>query len=174
MYFFASAAFAVDTGKVITNECRKNLKWLNELTERFIKETNGRIPQWDSYQALKKKFITSDYLPNDPKPPTTDCKYYLVSNDPNDFQWYCRLHGVLEGDKTLVFRYKEHRIMAKTSSQYMSREQYKTDTLELLRRTNYTPRPMEWIKYHYNMNPITTGLTLVACIGLFLFLYRSL
>lgn len=165
---------ADDTGKVITNQCRQNLKMLNEVTEKFVKETSDHLPPWARYETVKSSLMSFDYLPKDPVGPTLDCKYYLVSNSRDDFQWYCGLHGVIDGEKTITFQYHEHRTMAKTSSRYMTNKRYKEHTSDLLRWTEYTPTPVERFKYHYNMNPLSTILLLSGLLVVTLFVYRNL
>lgn len=169
-----SSVMAADTGKLITNQCRQNLKMLNEITEKFVKDTGDHLPPWAQYKTVKSSLMSFDYLPKDPVGPTPDCKYYLVSNSRDDFQWYCGLHGVLEGEKTITFQYHEHRIMAKTTSRYMNNSRYKDHTSDLLRWTEYTPTPVERFKYQYNMNPLSTILLLSGLFVVFLFVYRNL
>lgn len=169
-----ASLFATDTGKVITNQCRQNLKMLNEITAKFVSETTDSLPPWARYEVVKSSLMSYDYLPKDPEAPTPDCKYFLISNSRDDFQWYCGLHGVLEGEKTITFQYHEHRIMAKTTERYMSNKRYKDHTSDLLRWTEYTPTPVERLKFQYNMNPLSTILLLSGIVLLILFIYRSL
>jgi len=165
---------AADTGKLITNQCRQNLKMLNETTARFLKDTNEQLPPWARYETVKSSLMSFDYLPKDPAQPTPDCKYFLISNSRDDYQWYCGLHGVLDGEKTITFLYHEHRIMAKTTERYMNNKRYKDHNSDLLRWTEYSPTPVERFKYHYNMNPLSTILIMSGIVLVILFVYRSL
>jgi hypothetical protein len=164
---------ADDTGKVITNQCRQNLKMLNEGTRKFLQESDSAIPIWGKYETIKSSLIDYNYYPKDPVPPTRDCHYYLVSTSRDDFQWYCDLHGVLEGEKTITFRYHEHQLMAKTSSRYANIPKYADHVKDLLRWTEYNPTPVEKLKFYYNMNPMTTVIGLVGGFLLLLFIYRN-
>jgi hypothetical protein len=165
---------ADDTGKLINNKCRQNLKTLNETTAKFVKDTNEHLPPWARYDTVKSSLMSFDYLPQDPIAPTPDCKYFLISNSREDFQWYCALHGVLDGEKTITFQYHEHRIMAKTTDRYMNNKRYKEHNSDLLRWTEYSPTPVERLKYHYNMNPLSTILIMSGIVFVILFVYRSL
>ncbi|MGM0600059.1 MAG: hypothetical protein ACQETH_09620 [Candidatus Rifleibacteriota bacterium] len=169
-----SALFAVDTGKVFAGKCRDNLKYLNDAVQKFVNENDTSLPAWSTYENVKTMLLGLEYLPRDPVPPTKDCKYFLVSNSRDDFQWYCALHGVLDGDKTISFHYHEHRTVAKTSSRYMKIEKYKDHTKDLLRWTNYYPTPMERLKYQYNKNPLTTVIIVVFAVLVLFFIYRNL
>ena len=170
----SSSVTAADTGKLITNQCRQNLKMLNEITQKFVADTKEHLPPWARYDTVKSSLMNLDYLPTDPVGPTSDCKYTLVSNSREDFQWYCNLHGVLDGEKTVTFQYHEHRIMAKTTSRYMNNRRYKEHTSELLRWTEYTPTPIERFKYHYNMNPLSTILVMSGLLLVLIVVYRTL
>jgi hypothetical protein len=169
-----SSVMAADTGKLITNQCRQNLKTLNEATQKFVNDTGDQLPPWARYETVKSSLMNSDYLPTDPVGPTPDCKYTLVSNSREDFQWYCNLHGVLEGEKTVTFLYHEHQIMGKTTSRYMNNRRYKEHTSELLRWTDYAPTPVERLKYHYNMNPLSTILVMAGVLLVIFVVYRTL
>jgi len=170
----SSTVTAADTGKLITNQCRQNLKMLNETTQKFVKDTGEQLPPWAGYETVKNNLMNLDYLPKDPIGPTPDCKYVLVSNSREDFQWLCNLHGVLEVEKTVTFQYHEHQIMAKTTARYMSDKRYKNHTSELLRWTEYTPTPLERFKYHYNMNPLSTILVMSGVLVVLIIVYRTL
>lgn len=170
----ASSLMATDTGKVINNRCRQNLKMLNEITARFVREKGEPLPPWARYQTVKTSLMDYDYLPKDPEAPTPDCKYFLISNSNNDFQWYCSLHGVLDGEKTITFQYHEHRLMAKTTERYLNNERYKDHVSDLLRWTEYRPTPVEQFKYQYNMNPLSTILILAGIVLLIFIVWRSL
>jgi hypothetical protein len=169
----AQSAFAIDTGKLITNECRANLKMLNEVTKKYLEENDSGLPAWSTYKNVKDMLIGVKYLPKDPVPPTRDCQYYLVSLGTHDFQWYCNLHGVIDGDKTITFNYHEHKIMAKTSSRYMQIEKYEKHTNDLLRWTEYNPTISEKLKYNYNKNPVTTVFIAVFVVMVIWFIYRN-
>ncbi len=172
--FSTSTAFAIDTGKEITQECRANLKMLNEATEKYLKETGKNIPRWSDYDNAKTMYLGTQYLPKPPVPPTKDCKYFLVALSSDNFQWYCDLHGVLDGDKTITFKYHEHRLMAKTNSSFKVVEKYELHTRELLRWTQYSPTLKEKLMYQYNKNPITTCIGIFMGLMVVLFLYKNL
>jgi len=169
-----SSVMAADTGKVITNQCRQNLKMLNEITQKFVERTNEHLPPWANYATVKSSLLNYDDLPQDPVAPTPDCKYNLISNSREDFQWYCNLHGVLDGEKTITILYHEHQIMAKTASRYMNNKRYKDHNSDLLRWTEYAPTPGERFKYHYNMNPLSTILVMCGVLLILIIVYRSL
>ncbi|NCB37763.1 MAG: hypothetical protein EOM80_03250 [Erysipelotrichia bacterium] len=157
---------AEDTGKLLTGKCRQNLKILNDGTDKFLAENNLGLPFWGNLATIKNSLIDDKYFTGTIEPPTKDCQYFLVSNSRDDYQWYCNLHGVMEGEKTISFRYHEYRITAKTTSRYENIDKYSDHIKELLRWTEYQPTPMEKLKYHYNMNPLTT--TLMGIVGIFL------
>ncbi|MDD3148443.1 MAG: hypothetical protein PHD82_14210 [Candidatus Riflebacteria bacterium] len=163
---------AEDTGKLINNRCRANLKALNEGTAKFLAENDSGLPSWANFDTISSSLIDKKYL-SKPEPPTRDCKYFLVSVSRDDYQWYCDLHGVLEGEKTVTFMYHEHRLMGKTTSRYAKIEKYRDHTLELLRWTDYHPTPVEKLKYHYNSNPLTTIILGIVGIILLIFVYRN-
>lgn len=166
--------FAEDTGKVITGLCRQNLKMLNEGTRKFLSENDSGIPMWSKYDTIKTSLMDYNYYPKDPVSPTRDCHYFLVSVSRDDYQWYCDLHGVLDGEKTVTFQYHEHRLMAKTSSRYAHVPKYAEHVRDLLRWTDYNATPTEKFKYYYNMNPLTTIILLVGGTLLLLFVYRNM
>jgi len=165
---------AEDTGKAITFKCRQNLKMLNDGTARFLKENDSGIPAWGKYDVIKTSLIDYNYFPKDPEPPTSNCNYHLVSVSRDDYQWLCDLHGVLDGEKTVTFRYREHRILAKTTSRYENIPKYRDHINDLLRWTEYEPTALEKLKYYYNMNPVTTIFLSIGAILGVIFLYRNL
>lgn len=173
LIFCIQPLLAEDTGKAITHQCRQNLKMLNDGTAKFLKENESGIPAWGKYETIKTSLIDYNYFPKDPEPPTPDCRYYLVSVSRDDFQWYCDLHGVLEGDKTVTFRYHEHKLMAKTSTRYENIPKYKDHIKDLLRWTEYDPTPVEKLKFYYNMNPTTTLILAIGGLFLLIFLYKN-
>jgi hypothetical protein len=166
-------ARAEDTGKLITNKCRANLKYLNDAVEKFVEENDSALPAWSPYSNVKTMLLELKYLPRDPEPPTKNCKYYLVSLSRNDFQWYCDIHGTLEGDQTVTFNYHEHKFIAKTNSKYKNIKKYDDHTKELLRWTDYHPTPMEKLKYHYNKNPLTTIIMMVGGVFILIFVIKN-
>ncbi len=165
---------AEDTGKVINNRCRANLKMLNEATAKFLAENDSGLPSWANHQTVTMSLIDRKYFAEQLVPPTRDCKYYLVAVSREDYQWYCDLHGVLEGEKTVTFMYHEHRLMGKTTSRYANIEKYREHVKDMLRWTEYSPTPMEKLKYQYNMNPLTTILLAIGGVGLLIFVYRNI
>lgn len=155
----ASEVFAANPGKEINNKCRANLKALNSATADFLKSNRADLPKWAPYKLVFSSLIEpTKYLDKKIESPTPDCQYFLVSIDNNDYQWYCEIHGVLEGERTLTFRYHEHELSGKTCSRYMINENYEKHAQNLLHWTEYTPTPLETFKYHYNTNPLTTTI----------------
>lgn len=169
----AGSAWAADTGKLLTNKCRANLKYLNEATEKFLKENDSSLPAWSPYRSVKDMLLEMKYLPTDPVGPTKDCEYFLVSLNSNDFQWYCNVHGTLEGDKSVTFNYHEHKFTAKVTSRYEVVQKYKEHSANLLRWTEYIPTPKEKLLYQYNKNPVTTILIMVAGLVILFVVYRT-
>lgn len=166
---------AQTTGQTINMKCRENLRMLNEATANYINETRTpALPPWTTFENAKNMLLGLDYLPKDPEPPTENCKYFLVSSDLRDFQWYCNLHGVLEGDKTISFRYQEHQLQARTNSKYNHIKNYQQHTQNLLRWTEYHPSPMENLKYYYNSSPVTTIITVTIAFLLLVYFYRRI
>lgn len=163
---------AEDTGKIINNRCRANLKALNDSTAKFLAENDSGLPSWANFDTISSSLIDKKFLPR-PESPTRDCKYYLVAVSREDYQWYCDLHGVLEGEKTVSFMYHEHRLMGKTTSRYSNIAKYKEHVKDLLRWTDYHPTPVEKLKYHYNSNPLSTFLLAIGGIVLLIFIYRN-
>ena len=159
-------SYAANVSRELNNKCRQNLKILNNGTQLMLKQTSRELPKWVSYkQAIKDFLYPEKYLENKTiVPPTVDCDYYLVSNDNNDYQWLCYLHGVLEGNQTLSFRYHEHQFQGKVSDRFMNNEQYKKHYQNMLHWTEYSPTPKEFLIYHYNMNPIVTTITCVVLV----------
>lgn len=174
MFLNLSVTHAEDTGKLINNKCRANLKMLNEGTAKFLAENDSGLPFWSNYDTVLASLIDSKYFAGKPELPTRDCKYYLVSVSREDYQWYCDLHGVLEGEKTITFRYHEHRLMGKTTSRYSNIEKYRDHVKDLLRWTEYTPTPVEKLKYHYNMNPASTILLGIFALFILFVIYRNM
>lgn len=165
---------AEDTGKIINNQCRANLKTLNEGTAKFLSENDSGLPSWTNYQTIFSSLIDPRYFSAKPEPPTRDCKYNLVAISRDDYQWYCDLHGVLNGEKTVTFMYHEHRLMGKTTNRYQNIEKYREHVKDLLRWTEYRPTPMEKLKFHYNMNPLSTIIFSIGGLMLLIFVYRNI
>lgn len=169
--FTAQNLYGANTGKEINSKCRSNLRLLNKATTDMLKSKVFDLPQWESYKQASNSFLSADKYLDGKKilGPTLDCEYFLVSLNNNDFQWYCNLHGVLEGEKTISFRYHEHQLQGKSSDKYMVNDNYKKHVQSMLQWTEYTPTPLEVFKYHYNMNPImTTILGILFVIGTFI------
>lgn len=168
-------AMAQTTGQTINLKCRENLRMLNEATASYISGTRSPVlPSWTTYDNAKNMLLGMEYLPKDPEPPTENCKYFLVSSDLKNYQWYCSLHGVLEGDKTISFRYQEHKLQARTSSKFDGIRNYKLHTQDLLRWTEYRPSPMENLKYYYNSSPVTTIVIVIMAFLLLVYFYRQI
>lgn len=167
-------AFAVDTGKELTRKCRENLRNLNKITAKALKEHDDKtLPTWSPYSNVKTMILGVEYLPKDPVPPTRDCEYFLVNLGNNDYQWYCALHGVLKGKTKLGFKYHEHYITAKVAPRYKVIKNYQQHIKNLYEWTEYSPTLYESIQYRYNTNPITTILILVFAGIAFIFIYKN-
>ena len=174
LVLFSSISFAANPSKEINNKCRKNIKLLNEGTALAIKQnSNINIPKWGSLkQALstfldKEKHLEGKEIVG----PTPDCEYYIVSLSKEDYQWLCNLHGVIEGNQNLTLQYHEFLLSGKTNSKYESNENYKKHMNEMIRWTEYTLTPKEFLKFHYNQNPIvTTVLSIIIVIVSFVLL----
>ena len=173
--FITTTVFSANVGREINNKCRQNLKLLNAGTEKLRKTTSFNLPKWASYKQAIKDFLYPDKYLEDKEivGPTPNCEYYLVSNDKDEYQWLCYLHGVLEGDNTLSFRYHEYQLQGKTSSRFMNNTEYKKHVQSMLHWTEYSPTPKEFFIYHYNMNPIVTTVTTVFLIALSIYLIKS-
>ena len=173
--FLTAAVFSANVGREINSKCRQNLKLLNAGTEKLIKSTSCNLPKWGTYKQAIKDFLYPDkYLENKTiVGPTPDCEYYMVSNDKGEYDWLCYLHGVLEGDKTMSFRYHEHQLQGKTTSKFMTNEEYKKHVQSMLHWTEYTPTPKEFFIYHYNMNPIVTTVLSIFIVLLSIYLIKS-
>lgn len=169
MFARLCASEAADPGYELAKACRSNLNMLREATEKCIKSGVTEFPTWAKLQDVRTMLLTSRFLPQQPKPPTLDCEYYLVFKDPQNFDWYCNLHGLVGGDQSTTFRYHEFQFTAYTSSKYMGNPKYKTHADNLLRWVSYEPTVVESFKYHYARNPMTT--LIIAGIGLLFCLY---
>lgn len=172
---FSAMSFAANVGREINNKCRQNLKLLNTGTEKLVKATSYNLPKWCTYKQAIKDFLYPDkYLEGKTiVGPTPDCDYYLVCNDKGEYQWLCYLHGVIDGEKTLSFRYHEHQLQGKTTTKFMNIEEYKKHAQSMLHWTEYTPTPKEFFIYHYNMNPIVTTVLAVFLVLLSIYLVKS-
>ena len=172
--FISSILFAANPSKEINNKCRQNLKLLNEATEKMLQDKkNYKLQTWSTYNQAITNFLDSDKYLDGKKivGPTPDCEYYLVSINDNDFQWLCNLHGVIDGNTVYTLRYHEFQLQGKSNKKYEVNENYENHVKEMLRWTEYTLTPKEFIKYHYNMNPIlTTVISIVLVVGSFLLL----
>lgn len=166
--------FALDTGKLITGKCRANLEYLNKATKKYLDENPGKgLPSWSTYENMKTMLMGIKYLPKDPVPPTKDCKYCFVSLGPKNFQWYCDLHGVIDGKKNLSFYYHEHRLQARIDPAYQVIKSYNKHVKNLYRWTEYYPTFTEKLKYNYNENPMTTIVTFILGAVVLLVIYKS-
>lgn len=164
----SSVLFAANPSKEINNKCRQNLKRLKSATENMLKQKDYQFTKWTSYEQALNSFLDKEkYLDNkDIEGPTPDCKYYLVNIGKGDWQWLCFLHGILDGKENYSLNYHEYQLQGKGDSKYLIVDEYKNHVQNMLGWTNYTLTPLEFLKYHYNMNPIiTTILTLVIGIG---------
>lgn len=171
LLLIVNSVFAANPGKEINNKCRSNLKKLNSATDELLKTRSDIIlPRWITYKQATETFLDVDKFLDgkEIKGPTMDCRYFLISKSNKDYQWLCDIHGLLDGDKTISFRYREYQLQGKTSERYMDNNNYKQHVQNLLRWTEYSPTPLELYKYHYNMNPITTTiLTIVILVASF-------
>ena len=66
---------AEDTGKLINNKCRANLKMLNEATAKFLAENDSGLPSWANHQTVTMSLVDRKYFAEELVPPTRDCKY---------------------------------------------------------------------------------------------------
>ena len=83
------------------------------------------------------------------------------------------LHGVNDGNQTLSLQYHEFVLQGKSNSKFMVNENYKKHVQNMLSWTEYTLTPKEFLKYHYNMNPIMTTIVLVLVVGVGFYLLKS-
>lgn len=169
----ASVSFAANPSKEINNKCRQNLKILNNAMKQMLEKKDYNLPKWSSYQQVLNQFLDFEKFMEGKKivGPTPDCTYFLVNLGKGEWQWLCYLHGVLEGDENYSLKYHEYQLQGKANKKYMNNEEYKKQVQNMLSWTEYTLTPVEFFKYHYNMNPIiTTILTVGLFIGSFLLL----
>lgn len=162
-WFHPAVAVAREPGFELVIECRKNLRLLKEATQKYLDDGNVMLPAWDSFANVKGIILTMKYLPQDPVKPTEDCEYFIIRNQDSDqFDWYCDLHGLLEGDRTITFRYHEYQFSSKVNTIYMSEPKYKVHADNLLRRVNYSPTLVENIKFRYRKSPTTTIIIVIV------------
>ncbi|HOY68769.1 MAG TPA: hypothetical protein PLP29_17965 [Candidatus Ozemobacteraceae bacterium] len=165
---------AAEPGFELAKTCRANLGKLREAVDNAIKAGTTQFPTWGKMQDVYTMILTNKYLPEQPKPPTADCEYYLVFKDPSNFDWYCNLHGLIGGDSSVTFRYHEFQFTAYTNSKFMNIPKYKTHADNLLRWVAYEPTLIESFKYHYARNPMTTLLMAVGALLFVLFIWRNI
>lgn len=176
LVLFSSIVFAANPSKEINNKCRQNLKILNEATAKMLAQKEDyRFQAWTSYKQAISSFLEPDKYLDGKKieGPTPDCEYYLVSMNKDEHQWLCNLHGVIDGDSIISLKYHEYQLQGKTNKKYMTNENYAKHVKEMLRWTEYTLTPKEFIKYHYNMNPIVTTVATIFLIVVSYLLLKS-
>lgn len=165
-----TASFCRDGGRELTNACRSNLEKLNKITATYIENhPNQILPPWSNMDTFITMIVGPEYLERPPETPTAHCGYNLVFLNRQQFDWYCDLHGVLEGDRRLTIPYHEFEIHAFTDSRYETIRNYQEHTRDLLRWTQYRRSPIEMLKYHYNRSP--TATIVISSIGLLIFIY---
>ena len=170
----ASTLYAENTGKIINNKCRTNLKLLNESTQKMLEKHNYDLPPWRPLEVFYKETKLFEVLDKLPTPPTLDCRYYLASLGSKDYQWCCELHGVIDGDKTVSFKYHEHAMMGKINSKYEKIPEYSVAVKSMLHWTNYRQTFSELMIYHFNMNPISTILFGIFAITIVYVIYKAI
>jgi len=168
------ATEAADPGYELAKMCRANLSKLREATDKCLKSGITQFSPWGRMEDIYMMILTNKFLPERPKPPTLDCEYYMVFKDPDNFDWYCNLHGLVGGDSSVTFRYHEFQFTAYTSSKYMNISKYKTHADNLLRWVSYEPTLAENFKYHYARNPMTTMLMAGLALLFIWFIWRNI
>ena len=167
-------SYAKDESKILTAKCRSNIEALNAATSKFIKDHPGTgLPTWSTYDNMKTMILGVKYLPKDPVPPTKDCEYCFVSLGPNNFQWYCNLHGVIRGSKEVSFYYHQYRFTARIDPEYKMVKSYQKHIKSLYEWTEYYPTIYERFQYKYNQNPISTIATLCFAGIVIIFIYKN-
>ncbi|MBI3037592.1 hypothetical protein HYY75_00880 [bacterium] len=167
------AAFA-DASFEIALACKSNLKMLREGLSNYINEGSKDLPTWDTFEHVFNMALTSKYIPKKPVPPTLDCKYFLVYKSPEIFDWYCSIHGVISGDKSITFRYHEFEFKGIISSKYLGVPQYKTHADELERWIGYSPTLVESIKFNFEKNPTSTLIKVGLGLIFLIFIYKKI
>jgi hypothetical protein len=170
MPLFAGPA---DPGFDITQKCRKNIKAVNEAIKAYLADGKTGIPSWDTLENIQTMLLSTKYLKDTPVGPTPDCTYFLVFQGPEIFDSYCDVHGLLDGDQSITFRYREFQFSAKVNSRYFNVAKYKSHHERLMSRVGYSPTLMENIKFHYRKNPFTTGVFVVVGVLFVWFIYRN-
>lgn len=174
IYLNSTTVLAENTGRIINNKCSNNLKTLNEATKQLLENHQYELPQWRSFEAFYEDSDLYKHLKEKPISPTVDCRYFLVSLNKNDYQWCCDLHGVVNGDKTVSFMYHEHATVGKINSKYEEIEEYSGHAKTMLHWTNYQQTFTEYLKYNYNMNPITTIISIIGVLIIAFVVYRTI
>lgn len=170
----SATAFAENTGRIINNKCISNLKNLNQATKKMLENHSYELPRWRAFEAFYKDTSLHEHLEEKPSSPTVDCRYFLVSLSKNDYQWCCDLHGVMSGDQTVSFMYHEHASVGRINSKYEQIEEYNGHVKTMLHWTNYRQTFTEYLKYNYNMNPITTILVIIGVGVVGIIVYRTI
>ena len=171
--FISSTIYAGDTGKQINVMCRNNLKMLNQGTKELLSNEKIIMHPWTSYEDFIKKASLEKYIKETPKSPTIDCNYFLV-NKGNNFQWCCSLHGVVDGNKTITFKYHEYELMAKTNSEFESIPEYSKHEKDILGWLDYSRSPKEMLIFNFNANPIVTTIFCIIVLFITLFLIKTI
>ncbi len=173
LLFSRTGTITADPGHEITKACRVNIKTLNEAVEKYLKDGHGNLPRWAPYKDMQT-MVLSKYIDKKPVPPTLDCEYFFVGMNPENYDWYCNIHGVLGGNRSITFRYHEFEFKAFINDKYLEVAKYKSHVDNVIRWCSYSPTLMESIKFSYSRNPLTT--VLITAFGLFAayFVYRNI
>lgn len=169
-----SPVCAIDPSFEITRNCRENMKLMRDATIEFYKnEKKSDLPTWAKFDDLYMMYFAGKYMKTKPVPPTTDCSYFLILKSPADFEYYCELHGMPNGDQKITFRYHEYQFTSVINSKYLDNKKYKDHSERLQRWTRYAPTLGENIKFHYRKNPISTMVMVVLGLCFVFFVYKN-
>ena len=164
-------------GYALTRDCRQNIRMLSEALKKFVADNpRAEIPHNEivQFQQMFTMILTKKYVPEMPVPPTGDCGYSLIYKGPDNFRWFCSLHGTESGDLRITFPYHEFEFTAYFEKSYMTISKYQKHYDEIMRWTGYNRTLREAVAYHYSRNPTTTIALVVLGIVFVLFTAKSL
>ncbi len=165
----------VDLGFEIVKSCRKNMIMLREGTEKCIKETHPEIPiDVTPFDQVYTMVLTGKYIPQKPGSPTIDCKYSLVYKSPDNWDWFCAIHGVINGNETLTIPYHEFEFTVPFNTNFLEMKKYKSHFDNVMNWTMYSRTLNEAIKFHYRKNPTTTLIMVIVGAAFVWYVYRSI
>ena len=167
-------AFAIDPGFELAKSCRAHLTVLNAATKKCIADGTMGFPTWDTFEHVYTMLLSTKYVPQKPTKPTPDCEYFIVFMNVNNYDWYCNLHGVESGDRSITIRYHEYSFPSKVNSKYMSIPKYKSHYDNIVRWVGYTPTLWEDVKYRYTRNPLTTIIYVIFGVLAAYFTYKNI